>query len=85
MAGVLVVVFLVLLDSLFERDDDWVSFLFLFFFHEQMGAPALYPGGFGVVLMMLLMTLVTPVEAVAGTVVAILLGSIIRISQYRSL
>lgn len=42
---------------------------------EPMGAPTLYPGGFGVVLMFLLMTLVTPVEATAGTVAAILLGT----------
>lgn len=46
-----------------------------------MGAPALYPGGLGVVLMFLLMTLVTPVEATAGTVVAILLGTFCWLAQ----
>lgn len=45
-----------------------------------MGAPTLYPGGFGVVLMFLLMTLVTPVEATAGTVAAILLGTLARVA-----
>ena len=42
---------------------------------SQMGAPALYPGGLGVILMLILMSMVTPVEATAGTVIAILLGA----------